>query len=102
MKNQIKQPNSITLNMSGAQWAEINRLCSQLNINPYDYAKTTSKKAGLLIYALTKCCVCGDNQISNTKARGLYRGEKMKNIRFEEVIGLFFAVAIIIWKGWRL
>lgn len=59
MKNQIKQPNSITLNMSGAQWAEINRLCSQLNINPYDYAKTTSKKAGLLIYALSKCCVCG-------------------------------------------
>lgn len=59
MKNQIKQPNSITLNMSGAQWAEINRLCSQLNINPYDYAKTTSKKAGLLIYDLSKCCVCG-------------------------------------------
>lgn len=59
MEKQDKQPNSIMLNMSGTQWAEINRLCSQLNINPYDYAKTGRKKAGLLIYALSKCCICG-------------------------------------------
>lgn len=60
METQNKDhPKSMTINMCGHQWGEINRLCNRLGLNPYDYAKTTSKKAGLLIYALNKTLICG-------------------------------------------
>ena len=39
-----EHPKSRTINMSGEQWGEINRLCNLLGLNPYDYAETASKK----------------------------------------------------------
>lgn len=57
-----EHPKSRYIKMCGQQWGEINRLCHLLKISPYDYAETSSKKAGLLIYALSKCQICGTNK----------------------------------------
>lgn len=54
-----EHPKNRTINMSGEQWGEINRLCGLLGIDPYDYAETSFKKAGRLIFALSKCHVSG-------------------------------------------
>lgn len=63
----MEKPKSIHVKMSGHQWAEINKLCTQLKLDPYDYADTNSKKAGLLIFDLSKCCVSGIHKFAIPK-----------------------------------
>lgn len=57
-----EHPSSRIINMSGEQWGEINRLCHRLGLDPYLYAETNSKKAGRLIFALSKCHVSGTHK----------------------------------------
>lgn len=57
-----KIPNSITIKMSFEDWHRIGDLCKQLNLDQKDYIKTTAKKAGLLIYNLTRCVICGTDK----------------------------------------
>lgn len=57
-----EHPSSRIINMSGEQWGEINRLCHRLGLDPYLYAETSSKKAGRLIFALSKCQVSGTHK----------------------------------------
>ena len=62
MEEEKTHPRSRSLNMCGQQWGEITRLCNSLGIDPYDYAETNSKKAGRLIFALSKCHVSGTHK----------------------------------------
>ena len=64
MEERKEHPKTMHIKMCGQQWGEINRLCSLLGLNPYDYAETNSKKAGLLIYSLSKCRISGVHKFS--------------------------------------
>ena len=59
MEIKKKMPNSITIKMSGQNWGEINRLCNLLKIDPYIYVNTSKRRAGPLIFALTKSVISG-------------------------------------------